>query len=464
MQGPERMKTDTSQSGDEPVHVAEIIAAAADVSLTVSSAGKVQQLSWNVEGVPGPDSPSVIGMAVEDLVTEECRGKVRDMMTDARASKPPRWREINLMLEPGNELPVRAQGISSGDDVIFIARELRAVSALQQRLLEAQRALDEDYGRLRQLQTRYRILFQTSGEPLLIADGKTRRIQEANSAAGRMLGVDAGDLAGRSLDSLFADDDQHIVQDLADRVIASGVTEAATGRARDSDVDVECRATVFRAADQMMLLCRLDKGVRVGGEAPQIEELLLGIVDRIPDAVVLTDESGNVLWTNEAFLGLTEVALASQARDLPLSRFLDRPGVDVEVIIANVLEHGRLRAFASVLSGAFGSETRVEVSVAMLPDATPRVIGFVMRDISRYDQMPSRQSGTSPEAQDQMMNLVGTVPLKELVRASTEEIEKICIEAALQKTGNNRASAAEMLGLSRQSLYVKLRRFGLLES
>jgi DNA-binding protein Fis len=29
-------------------------------------------------------------------------------------------------------------------------------------------------------------------------------------------------------------------------------------------------------------------------------------------------------------------------------------------------------------------------------------------------------------------------------------------------TQNNRASAAEMLGLSRQSLYVKLRRFGML--
>ena len=30
-------------------------------------------------------------------------------------------------------------------------------------------------------------------------------------------------------------------------------------------------------------------------------------------------------------------------------------------------------------------------------------------------------------------------------------------------TGGNRASAAEMLGVSRQSLYVKLRRFGLAE-
>ena len=51
--------------------------------------------------------------------------------------------------------------------------------------------------------------------------------------------------------------------------------------------------------------------------------------------------------------------------------------------------------------------------------------------------------------------------LKDLVREATEVIERLCIEAALELTGDNRASAAEMLGLSRQSLYVKLRRYGL---
>jgi len=34
----------------------------------------------------------------------------------------------------------------------------------------------------------------------------------------------------------------------------------------------------------------------------------------------------------------------------------------------------------------------------------------------------------------------------------------------LKLTGDNRATAAEMLGLSRQSLYVKLRRFGLADA
>ena len=47
------------------------------------------------------------------------------------------------------------------------------------------------------------------------------------------------------------------------------------------------------------------------------------------------------------------------------------------------------------------------------------------------------------------------------MRETTDLIERLCIEAALELTQDNRASAAEMLGLSRQSLYVKLRRYGL---
>ena len=38
------------------------------------------------------------------------------------------------------------------------------------------------------------------------------------------------------------------------------------------------------------------------------------------------------------------------------------------------------------------------------------------------------------------------------------------IEAALKLTQDNRAAAAELLGLSRQSLYTKLRRFDIGDS
>jgi DNA-binding NtrC family response regulator len=57
---------------------------------------------------------------------------------------------------------------------------------------------------------------------------------------------------------------------------------------------------------------------------------------------------------------------------------------------------------------------------------------------------------------------VGRRPIKDIVGDTVDTIERMCIESALEFTHNNRASAAEMLGLSRQSLYVKLRKFGIL--
>ena len=60
-----------------------------------------------------------------------------------------------------------------------------------------------------------------------------------------------------------------------------------------------------------------------------------------------------------------------------------------------------------------------------------------------------------------MTELVGRVPLRDIVRETTDLIERLCIEAALELTSDNRASAAEMLGLSRQSLYITQRRFGI---
>ena len=62
-----------------------------------------------------------------------------------------------------------------------------------------------------------------------------------------------------------------------------------------------------------------------------------------------------------------------------------------------------------------------------------------------------------------MIDMIGKVPLKGVVRDTTDLIERACIEAALRLTGDNRAAAAKVLGLSRQSLYVKLRRYGLVD-
>lgn len=89
------------------------------------------------------------------------------------------------------------------------------------------------------------------------------------------------------------------------------------------------------------------------------------------------------------------------------------------------------------------------------------VYGFVLRPVARPLIADAKSAEGLPRSVEQLTELVGRVPLREIVRDTTDIIERLCVEAALQMTGDNRASASQLLGLSRQSLYAKLRRYGL---
>ena len=70
--------------------------------------------------------------------------------------------------------------------IVAFGRNLQPVSALQRRLVEAQQVLERDYARLRHVESRYRLLFRVSTEPVLIVDAASARIVEANPATARI--------------------------------------------------------------------------------------------------------------------------------------------------------------------------------------------------------------------------------------------------------------------------------------
>jgi transcriptional regulator PpsR len=150
-----------------------------------------------------------------------------------------------------------------------------------------------------------------------------------------------------------------------------------------------------------------------------------------------------------------------QARGEPLSRWLGRSGVDLDILIANLGQHGSVRLFASLLRGELGEPAEVEISAVTVMNGGLPCYGFAIRDVGRRLQREPRVERALPRSLEHLTELIGRVALKDLVREATDVIERLCIEAALKLSGDNRASAAEMLGLSRQSLYVKLRRYGL---
>ncbi|MEO1773845.1 MAG: transcriptional regulator PpsR [Pseudomonadota bacterium] len=445
---------------------ARLIATAADIALVVDSDGLIRDLAVDYREFALTGHEDWRGRAWVDTVTVESRPKIEALIAEAMASERTRWRQVNHPTAGGTDVPVLYSALRVGQDKRLVAfgRDLRTISSLQQRLIEAQQKLERDYTRLRHLETRYRLLFQLSDEPLLVVDGATDKVLEANRAALRTLDAGAGGLVGRGFADCVAEDFRGEV----DRLLA---TVRATGRADDADLSLAGRPERWRVSVSLLRqenawvflvrLLRLDGagGAGQAAEGPDWAE----IVARQPDALVLTAPDGTLISCNPAFLEMAECPTEEQARGDTLDRWLGRPGVDLRVLLSNLREHGSVRLFATVLRGDYGSETEVEISACASGGASP-VFAFTIRDVrQRFGStvIGSGQSPVVPQSAEQLSELVGRVSLKDLVRQTTDMIEKMYIEAALEMTGDNRASAAEMLGLSRQSLYVKLRRFGL---
>ena len=360
-------------------------------------------------------------------------------------------------------MPIRYCAVAApGDRLVAAGRDLRAVAALQQQLLNAQLALEQDYWRLRQVETRYRLLFQMASDPLLIIDEATRKVLEANPVADRLLGIDGKSVVGKDFPTGFDSAGDEALGALLTEAGAVGRASVARVRSADSTKSFTVAATLLRQDNEARLLLRLTDTHAVTAPGSEAAEPQLGELLRLaPDAVVLTDEDGYVLAANQMFLELAELASEEQAVGRSVSRWLGRTGVDLNVLLTNLRQRDAVKLFATSLRGEFGTPTEVEISASLHGQPDQITLAFFIRDIGRRIAADNAMSVRLPKTVEQITQQVGRVPLKDLVRQSTDLIEKLCIEAALELTSGNRASAAELLGVSRQGLYAKLNRYKL---
>jgi len=294
-----------------------------------------------------------------------------------------------------------------------------------------------------------------------IAGATTGHGTDAHPAVAELLGDSTKRVIGKTVFECLGTENAQVMQTLV-------AGARATGRADDVSIrlGIERREYLMssfylRQGNDALYLLRIALP-RVDLGPAQLPKTVLRALEFSADAFAVTDIEGRIVATNRAFLDLSQMPSDAQARGESLDRWIGRSRVDFSVLMANLRQHGTIRLFATTLTGEHGSVAEVEVSSVSLPAADPPCMGFNIRDIGR--RIASEATGNvidQPRSVAQLTELVGRVPLKELVRDATDLVEKLCIEAALQLTRDNRASAAEVLGLSRQSLYVKLRRYGL---
>ena len=439
--------------GDAAARLAMV---AGDIALILDDTGRI------VDGTANPkDFPSFeqwIGRDWLDTVTPESRPKVMEMLAGARKGQTQAWRQVNQLVE-GGEIPIRFALVSTGQGnrSIALGRDMRDAAALQQRLLQAQQSLERDYLRLRHVEARYRLLFELSSEPVAIVEADGYRVREANPAFHDVLKARPGSLAGVRLPALVSRASRDPLIAFLGSAMATMTVSPITIELADEKGAVDLSASGFRQQGSQYLLVRLAREA-----VPEVAtaSVALDAIEAMPDAFVLADGAMAIVAANLAFVELIGAASLDQIRGHALGEFVGRPGIDLELIGGQLAKHGIARNVATVVHAREGAEGEpVELSAVATAGDDPHY-GLVIRPVGRRlrDLPPTAQE--MPRSVEQLTELVGRMALKDIVRESTDLIERLCIEAALSYTQNNRASAAEILGLSRQSLYSKLHRYG----
>jgi transcriptional regulator PpsR len=440
-----------------PTVTASLATLAGDISLILDNDGTIVDGTFDPKDFP--EFSDWIGENLLATVTVESRPKIMEMLAAARKGRTQRWRQVNHVTSQG-EIPVRYAivGSAEGGHKIAVGRDMRDVSALQQRLLQAQQSLERDYLRLRQVETRYRMLFELSHEPVIIVEAENFRIREANPAAHNLLDAKPGSLIGSQLTGLFHRTFREPMIGFLGSVLTSRKVTPIEVELANGKRTLSLSASGFRQQGGQFVLVRF--GV-TDLENSQEAATALDVLETMPDAFVLVDARMVVVVANLAFIELIGAASSDQIRGRRLTEFVGRPGIDLELIGGQLTKYGFARNVATVVGASDASDgVPVELSAVATSGDEPHY-GMIIRPVGRRlrDLPPTHQD--LPRSVEQLTELVGRMALKDIVRESTDLIERLCIEAALTYTENNRASAAEILGLSRQSLYSKLHRYGL---
>ncbi len=453
----------------DPATTGRVIASAADVALIVEQ-GVIRDVAFGNDDLSREGyGHSWRGREWIDTVTIESRPKI-EYLLQVEPSSVAHWRQVNHPSAGGLDVPIRYTAVRTGHDdrVVALGRDLRSLARLQQRLVEAHQSLERDYARLREAESRYTLLFQSVSEPVLILAAATSTVAEMNPAAVALLAPpdseEPDDSAiGRAFGDLFAPHARAAAEQAVAASLSLGHADAVALELRSG---AACRvwASVYRGGEDARVIVRFE--LAESGTAPsrRPESPLLPMLEQLPDGLVVTGSDLRIRAANPAFIEMTQAASEQQLADREISEYLGRSLRDLNVLVSTLRNHGMVRNFATVMRDRFGNEEDVEVSAVATPHGDDASYGFSVRSVARRLRSEAEAGKGLPSSADQLTGLVGRMPLRDIVRQSTNVIERLCIEAALEITDDNRASAAEMLGLSRQGLYSKLRRFGLDDS
>ena len=444
---------------------ADLISRLCDFAFVISSDGEIIQTMTSPFLAPRLDLSSWKGLQFLDTLTKESVPKFEARIAQFKEGQK-EVRPVELNHRPTHqqtELPVRYTYHRAAEDgsTLILGSDLRPVAEMQQQLVEAQIALENDYDARREHEIMLKVLMESSDVATVFIALDTGVISSCNSAAEVLLGRSRKELMDASFAAEFEDED---VTSLIDRMVTAAsdvsITAVLANSARGGR-SYRLNPTLFRGATSQMLLCKMEPEDSSLEPIDQLATHLVSFFHKGVDPIVFVNMSGQILSANEAFVSVANVTHAQTLSGRSMSDFFSRGSVDLNVILESARRNGKMRLYSTKILNEHGDERPVEISTTQIRTEREPICVLVMRNARRVEGISTPTSQMSEEEVNSVVELIGSQSLKDVVARSTDVVEKMCIETAIRMTSNNRVAAAEMLGLSRQSLYVKLRKYNL---
>ena len=448
-----------------PDKIKELFSNTADISILLDRSGMISDIFVNKKFIIASNTKTWVNKNIKEFLTFESIEKIENFLHQAwnKECSVGRPIELNHVDEKNWEFPIEYSYTIINDSTVLISgRDLKNIAQMQQQLINAQLSLEKEYEKYRGYDTRFRVMLENSSENIIILNAQTGHITDANVSATKLLGSDLMPLINTEMHSIFKNQEKDTF--LSKLKAKNGRKPLNSERfiLLNSNLEVLIFPTVFRANSDMLIVCKLEPLVSNLNASQEFVSALQTLYDNSPDGMIFTDRNGLITYSNESFLSICDVADIGDIRSKSLSDFLSRGGVDLKVLIENTQSKGTMQFYSTKIRTSFGRQTLVEISATHLGEKNEPSFAFVIKDTSRLESGRHSTDAVSEKALQNVMKLVGSAPLKELVADTSDVVERLCIETAIELTANNRVAAADMLGVSRQSLYVKLRKYDLM--
>ena len=434
------------------------VSLSSDIALVIDDHGVVLSVAQDPSAPMSAHAEGWVGQHWADTVTEGTRRKIEKLLGDAHSTGRARRREVNHASEAGGDIPVAYTALRLGPNgpVLAVGRDLRTVSAIQQRFLNTQQEIERGYWRTRQTETRHRLLLQVATDAVMTLDADTLCILEGNGAAVQLLQDGDLPLAGRVAEQQFEAHARPAVRELLLRARSSGQPVEIRARLAGTHLSVGLLALPLRTACGHRLLLRARTAEPIANDALPLEATLSRLVESMRDGIVITDVRGQVLGANRSFVHMARATEEDQVRGQLLSAWLGPTEADVATLLSAVRDSGMAQDVVLALHGtAAGSPAQgLAITGMLLVDGDQECLGFIMRP-----QLPGQQPAVRAApallapgpAIDALAGELGQTPLAELVRRAEKLARHHLVQHALDLTASD-AAAALMLCVSAAQL------------